>query len=31
MLLTGSGERFWGHERMQWAIEQGLVPGGDDG
>lgn len=27
MFVTATGERFWGHERMEWAIRHGLIPG----
>jgi len=27
MFVLEDGERFWGHDRMEWAIRHGLIPG----
>ncbi len=27
MFVKPDGERFWGHERMEWAIDRGMIPG----
>jgi len=31
MLLLPDGDRFWGHDRMEWAIRRGLIPGTNPG
>ena len=25
MFITADGARFWGHDRMEWALRQGLI------
>ena len=25
MFITAEGARFWGHDRMEWGLRQGLV------
>jgi 2-hydroxychromene-2-carboxylate isomerase len=27
MIVTAEGERFWGHDRIEWGIRRGLLPG----
>ena len=30
MFVLATGDRFWGHDRMEWAIRYGFVPGRSD-
>ncbi len=30
MFVLAQGDRFWGHDRMEWAIRYGFVPGRSD-
>ena len=26
MLITPEGDRYWGHDRIEWALRHGLLP-----
>jgi 2-hydroxychromene-2-carboxylate isomerase len=30
MFVLSSGERFWGHDRMEWALRYGFVKPADE-